>query len=556
MTIFSAALAALKFGIKPIKYFIDNTFRSKVRPVPGSVLYCDLWVAAEHSGIYVGRRQISNIVVDGIAESEVQLSSPDSFTSKSLLGSKIYVSCDRHGAVGHDAVAERSLFDVGERSFYGLVIKNCHQFSSKCVKTLESGAPSLWDQLNPLNWIDSTWEPTIRELKRTAESRLGATKWRLWDWENDFGDDEDDDSGEHNTPRRPPSPASQPTELDWQAHHEFFKNLPLSASNIARIRDELGTLQDYQREIADENLPADVLKKLDGFGQWLQEISTAYDHAEGFLRATGADLSYGELKACQEDFQALAKQLQENAQIRDLVRKMGRHYLSEEHRKRSRIPEASKSEVHGVHRSDDVMRMLPSELSNLEDDTLETLFFARLLEKNLLTYELSGITLGVGETTETRKKRTGPIVACLDTSGSMAGLPLLRAKALLLAISLILKREDRALHVLLFGSSGEIREFAMDGKADLAGLLQFLGTGFGGGTDFETPLQRAFELIKRHENFKKADVLMISDGDCAVSTAFLRTIETQKNTLNCMVYSVLCAGSRVDDPFSDEVVVL
>ena len=235
---------------------------------------------------------------------------------------------------------------------------------------------------------------------------------------------------------------------------------------------------------------------------------------------------------------------------------MGRHYLSEEHRKRSRIPEASKSEVHGVHRSDDVMRMLPSELSNLEDDTLETLFFARLLEKNLLTYELSGITSGVGETTETRKKRTGPIVACLDTSGSMAGLPLLRAKALLLAISLILKREDRALHVLLFGSSGEIREFAMDGKADLAGLLQFLGTGFGGGTDFETPLQRAFELIKRHENFKKADVLMISDGDCAVSTAFLHTIETQKNTLNCMVYSVLCAGSRVDDPFSDEVVVL
>ena len=30
----------------------------------------------------------------------------------------------------------------------------------------------------------------------------------------------------------------------------------------------------------------------------------------------------------------------------------------------------------------------------------------------------------------------------------------------------------------------------------------------------------------------------------------------RKQALNCMVYSVLCAGKRVDDSFSDEVVVL
>lgn len=32
----------LRFGLKPIKYFIDSRFRPKVVPVPGSVLYCDL----------------------------------------------------------------------------------------------------------------------------------------------------------------------------------------------------------------------------------------------------------------------------------------------------------------------------------------------------------------------------------------------------------------------------------------------------------------------------------------------------------------------------------
>lgn len=202
------------------------------------------------------------------------------------------------------------------------------------------------------------------------------------------------------------------------------------------------------------------------------------------------------------------------------------------------------------------MRMLPSELLNLEDDTLEVLFYARLLEKNLLTYELQGVTFINGEETEITKKRTGPVVACLDTSGSMQGAPLLKAKALLLAIANILKQEDRSLHVLLFGSTGEIREFSMDRQNNSVGLLRFLQQGFGGGTDFEPPLKLAFEIIASQPDYKKADVLMISDGDCNLSSDFTKTVATQKEVLNCSVYSVLCAGSRIEDEFSDEVVVL
>ncbi len=202
------------------------------------------------------------------------------------------------------------------------------------------------------------------------------------------------------------------------------------------------------------------------------------------------------------------------------------------------------------------MRMLPSELVNLEDETLETLFYARLLEKNLLTYELRGSTSIAGETSETRQKRTGPVVACLDTSASMQGKPLLKAKALLLAIANILKQENRSLHVLLFGSTGEIREFSMREENNAAGLLKFLQQGFGGGTDFETPLKRAFEIIEQQPDYLKADVLMVSDGDCALSNEFTETVKTRKNILSCSIYSVLCAGTRADSSFSDEIVVL
>lgn len=528
--------AAIPMGIKSLKYFIDSTFRDKVTPVAGSVLYCDLWLAVEHSGIYVGDGDISNIVVDGLAESEVRLNSPRSFTSKSTLGRKIYVSCDKYGAVGDNAVAHGANSHLGERAFYGLVIKNCHQFSTKCVDY-------AGQNVNDDSWFSGglslnleTWEPTLSILKNAARKKLGATKWRLWDWDND---DEPE------------------TEPDWQAHQDFFANQALNKDSIEQIRAELAATQEYEAEIADEAIPEPIRQQLASFRQNLADISQKYEQVKAFLALNpDARFSYADLKACNEDFSALAKTLQNNQQIKELAKKMGRDYISEQKKKQIKIPEASKSEVHGTHRSDDVMRLLPSELLNLEDDTLETLFYARLLEKNLLTYELQGVTFKNGEEIEVTKKRTGAVVACLDTSGSMEGAPMLKAKALLLAIANILKQEDRSLHVLLFGASGEIHEFAMNKENNAAGLLAFLQQGFGGGTDFESPLKRAFDIIALQKDYKKADVLMISDGDCQLSSEFNQFVSSEKHRLDCMVYSVLCNGARVEDAFSDEVVVV
>ena len=101
----------------------------------------------------------------------------------------------------------------------------------------------------------------------------------------------------------------------------------------------------------------------------------------------------------------------------------------------------------------------------------------------------------------------------------MQGEPLLKAKALLLAVAGILKQEDRSLHVILFGASGQLRTFAMDARNDAAGLLAFLRQGFNGGTDFETPLQHALHLVETNPGYLKADVLMVSDGDCSLEAA-------------------------------------
>lgn len=536
----SGVTAAIPLGIKGIKYFIDSNFRRQVTPLPGSVLYCDLWLGAEHSGIYAGEEVIVNIEVTDVAESTVNRCSPASFTSKSKLGRKIYVSCDSDGAVGCEVVADKAESHIGDRGFYGLVFANCHVFSARCVKHSPQSRGSSWfnSLLSTMNIIDESWEPTIKVLKESARYKLGATKWRLWDWDGSLAD----------------NPAPEP---DWQAQEEHLKNQPLSEEVMAALRAELAECKAYEAELVDEELPAEIRTKLAGYGQLLGDIDTTYEKAKPLLTAcSGANFSYHDLKLCSDDIEPLARQLQQNHAIKELVHKMGRAYISEEKKKQARIPQASKSEVHGTHRSDDLARLLPTELVNLEDEALETLFYARFLEQNLMTYELQGVSLTQGEQLELEKKRTGPVVACLDTSGSMSGAPLLKARALLLAVSAILQQEARSLHVVLFGDNGELREYAMHEENSAAGLLHFLRQGFGGGTDFETPLNRACEIIRDAKAYEKADILMISDGDCVLSDDYIEHLQTRKKMLDCSIYSVLCHGQRVTDRFSDEVVVL
>lgn len=529
---------AVMFGIKPLKFFIDNVFRDKVTPVSGSVVYCDLGVLLEHSGVYVGDGRISNIEVTGFAQGEVKCSNPLNFTSKSVFKG-IYVSCDGDGATGHSLLAAEAESRVGEQSLYGLVFNNCHQFCEKCIDevNLPDVDVSFLGRCLPASVTD-TPEPTISSLKNKARRKLGATKWRLWDWDGMLA-------------------RSSTPEPDWKAHRDHFRDLPLNRENVQRIREELAQASLFEEEIADENIPSEAKRKLAEFRKSLDDISRKYDQVKGFLAlCPGTEFSYSDLENLAEDFTALAAMIGRNAGIRELARKMGRNHVSVERKRQARVPEASRNEVHGTCLSDDLMRLLPGELVALEDAELEMLFYARLLEKNLLTYELSGITYRNVDEVDVTKKRTGPVVACLDTSDSMAGTPLLKAKAALLAISQILRQEDRSLHVILFGSTGQTREFHDPGNNDSAGLLKFLKSGFGGGTDFETPLKRAFDIVQKEKDYEKADILMLTDGKCSISDAFARDLVSRKSTLDCSVYTVLCAGSAFRDGFSDDVVEL
>ena len=144
--------------------FVDNVVIDTVRPIKGSILYCDLHFGlGEHSGVYIGDNQIVHLDGSG----EIEIVDPDEFLDR-LDGANsaisIYVSCNDKSAVGSNAVARRAKKMVGNYRDYNVILDNCHQFSSGCITgDFENTDNFLW------------------ALKRTARAELGANNWRVWE---------------------------------------------------------------------------------------------------------------------------------------------------------------------------------------------------------------------------------------------------------------------------------------------------------------------------------------------------------------------------------------
>lgn len=134
-----------------------------VKPVPGSVVYCDLGFGfIEHSGIYIGNGRIVALERDGRIVSRT----PEGFT-KGTTAFCIYVSCSGNHAVGSREAAERARDKIGCRRNYNVATDNCHHFSYGCLTgDFESSVVML------------------RQLKAECRETLGAESWCVWDHGN------------------------------------------------------------------------------------------------------------------------------------------------------------------------------------------------------------------------------------------------------------------------------------------------------------------------------------------------------------------------------------
>ena len=180
-----------------------------------------------------------------------------------------------------------------------------------------------------------------------------------------------------------------------------------------------------------------------------------------------------------------------------------------------RIDHAQKSEMVGVSLSDDLSNMLPSEIAFLSSPSSEKLFYKKFVEKKLQTFDYINREKLMIETTEEAVRQKiiaddgkGPIILCVDTSGSMAGEPEVIAKALALAMLQLALKENRKCYLISF--SVHIKTIELTAMQDWAQLIDFIRGAFHAGTDLDPAFQEAVRMLDTN-NFHRADVLTISD---------------------------------------------
>jgi uncharacterized protein with von Willebrand factor type A (vWA) domain len=224
-----------------------------------------------------------------------------------------------------------------------------------------------------------------------------------------------------------------------------------------------------------------------------------------------------------EGLEQAAEMLREHEEIKRLAETVGRsqavserhHVHRTERRVREREVGAGKAEIVGVRNGADIGSLMPSEVALLADPVTRELFYARLAKHELLVldYKQRRVVQDVVErpawVEEDILVPRGPVIVCVDTSGSMLGLPEKIAKAVVLALAQRLEPDRRRIEVLAFAT--EVRSFSLDfGTNGIEELSSFLAGGFHGGTDLSRALVQSLDLLETDEA-RYADVLVISD---------------------------------------------
>jgi uncharacterized protein with von Willebrand factor type A (vWA) domain len=211
-------------------------------------------------------------------------------------------------------------------------------------------------------------------------------------------------------------------------------------------------------------------------------------------------------------------------------------------------------ELRGIRHTDRIENQLGSEAAMLMHPVLHKLWRARRAEARLLGYDSEAVLHDLRPDPSSPPRHEvapprpealerGPIIICLDTSGSMRGAPETIAKAVTLEAMRTAHRERRGCLLMAFGGPDEIVERELSHtRQGLLALLELMGQGFDGGTDVQGPIERAIERVHQ-ARWASADLLIVSDGEFGCVPATLARLDDARERLGLRVQGIL-VGDR------------
>lgn len=295
-------------------------------------------------------------------------------------------------------------------------------------------------------------------------------------------------------------------------------------------------------------------------------VSEVFEELQGEA-SFGWDLSKGILKhvgwSKVEEMNKLLKSL---PQIAAIAKALGRAKTSDKEvaleerimAKVSRVREElqwieaphARTHTDGIHKSDDIPRMLPMEGSLYLHPVFRKLWKAKFIERSLACYQIKGIEKRrifseewVEEEQVVRKKlERGPIIVCLDTSGSMHGVPETVAKAITLEAMRLAHAEGRDCLLYAFSGYGDVTEHDLDLSPDgIESLCAFLCMSFHGGTDISGPISAATRKLDGTK-WRRADIIMVSDGAFDVPSETQQILEEARKKHGLRVHGLLVSN--------------
>lgn len=302
----------------------------------------------------------------------------------------------------------------------------------------------------------------------------------------------------------------------------------------------------------------------------LEELEAMFGEAGDILKNTNWDMLRGLLRS--EGWQEIVRirrLLEALPELARLIRQLGRAQPAadpQESNQRelqlmeqsaalrssirvTRVPEMP-GETRSVYRSGRIARMLPSETMLLTHPRLRLVWHAHHAERSLLTYEEDDrmrevvqermpVWRPIPQRRPDLRMEAGPMLICVDTSGSMHGGPEAVAKAVVLEAMRTAHAQQRACHVFAFGGPGEIVELELGvDAAGIGQLAQFLGQGFRGGTDICGPIERVLARLAE-KRWQLADLLIASDGEFGATPETASATARAKAELGLRVQGVL-----------------
>jgi len=299
-----------------------------------------------------------------------------------------------------------------------------------------------------------------------------------------------------------------------EARSEFIKNLKSQLEKLVDIKETLESLG--------------------------VEPGVLWDTSLGTL--TSSDISF---------LKQWAEYLKNDKNIKDLCELIGRMHSAQKSLKeeiikatttyRTSVPDiTSKEEIVGIELGRNLENLVPHEISLMGDENTSVLFDLKYVEDRLMCFSKQGYS-ELEKSVETEEvhmvedERNGPMIICVDTSGSMAGAPENIAKALTLSLSSKAASQKRNCFLINFSTS--IVTLDLTPTKGMKELIDFLKMSFHGGTDVHPALSHGISMMKT-EGYEKADMLVISDF---VMPSINKSYETALNECKakgCGFYSV------------------